>query len=183
MANDPELVIIKRIQEGETGLFDILVRQYRQPLYAFLRSLIRNDADAEDICQETFVRAYRSIGSYKSKCKFSTWLFTIAHNTAKTFLSKYAAVIREDISERPDSYNFHDDVEKREIFSFIDEAINALSGDKRKVMHLFYRENMSYTEITDITGISMNTVKSHLFRGKETVREFLVSHGVTLSEG
>lgn len=183
MPTDPELIVIQRIQDGETGLFDILVRQYRQPLYAFLRSIIRNDDDAEDVCQEAFVRAFRSIGSYKSRCKFSTWLFTIAHNTAKTFISKYSAVIQEDISDRPDSHNFHDDVETGEIFSFIDDAIKTLPGDRRTVMHLFYRENMSYTEITDITGISMNTVKSHLFRGKETVREYLIGHGVTLSEG
>jgi RNA polymerase sigma-70 factor (ECF subfamily) len=182
MPADPELTAICRIQNGETGLFDTLVRQYRQPLYAFLRSIVRNDEDAEDLCQETFVRAFRSIGSYKSKCRFSTWLFTIGHNTAKTFLSRYSVIMREDIEDRPDSHNFHDDVETKEIFTFIDEAIRSLPGDKRQVMHLFYRENMSYAEIVGITGISMNTVKSHLFRGKEIVREYLIGHGVTLSE-
>jgi len=179
---EPESEIVERIQSGETGLFSVLVRSYQSSLFSFLRSIVRNDADAEDLCQESFIRAYRAIGTYKAKSKFSTWLFSIAYNRAKTHLSKKSMTVSDDISRFVSSCNTASDAENNDLMRIIDEAINQLPEDKRSALHLFYREELSYREIAEVTGVPMNTIKSHIYRGKESLREYLSRAGIGLKE-
>jgi RNA polymerase sigma-70 factor (ECF subfamily) len=185
--------LIYAFQRGDIGAFEEIVHRYKDPLYNFTNRLLGDSMFSEDIVQETFLRVYRNKHRYHQIAKFSTWIYTIASNLAKTELRRrkirnFFSISSKGADERdydlPDaSTNVERDVDgvlKNEI---ILREIGALPAHFREAVLLRDVQDFSYEEISKILKVPLGTVKSRVNRGRSRLQKrlrFLVSEG---SEG
>ncbi len=175
MDRETEIALLKQIKEGSFFVFERFITEYQTRLFAFIFSLVKNRDDASDLCQETFFKAYKSIRSFKGKSKFSTWLFQIGYFQALNFLKRKKK--RVDILKKMDPSiqidRYSHDLEVKEISQEIDKYMKEIPFNCRTALHLFYKEERNYKEIASIMRIPLNSVKSHIYRGKEEIRNKL----------
>ena len=178
--------VIARVRAGQPELFEIIMRRYNQRLYRVTRSIVRNDAEAEDVVQEAYVSAYTHLAQYAGDAKFSTWLTRIAVNEGLRRLRKRGRA--DDIermasttplaAESPEKH-----VSDREVGQIMETAIDRLPSGYRSVVMLRDVEDLSTAETADCLGIPVATVKTRLHRGHALLRESLGSTlGVTRRE-
>jgi RNA polymerase sigma-70 factor (ECF subfamily) len=179
MTRSEEIRVIARAKRGHADAFRELVEAYQNRLFAFVWRMVRNHHEAEDLCQAAFVKAYESLKSYSTNYAFSTWLFTIAYRLCLNSMRKKKAVSGEtDFSYVGDG---EDDValslanseEAKRLRDLIWTAVDQLSPPQKSAVLLFYREGKSCQEIGIVLGIPAVTVKSHLHRGREKLRQLL----------
>ncbi|MEA4833312.1 ECF RNA polymerase sigma factor SigW [bioreactor metagenome] len=181
-----EKSLVKKAQDGDKGAFEELMRRYEKKIYCFVLSYVKNPHDAEDVTQDTFLRAYRFINSFAFRSSVSTWLHTIAKNMSMTFIKKkstYSCVSAE--TEEMDLYETsvvcaasgqktpEDQVIGDELMIYIKNAIESLPDEFREVIVMREINSLSYTEIAEITESELGTVKSRISRGRAMLREFL----------
>lgn len=169
------LDVVIRSQEGDQEAFYQLFRRYNKPILSFIYNIVGEQPLAEEITQETFVRAYRSLKNLKDSSKFSTWLFGIAKN-----------IIRETLKEK--DYQQHVKLEEidlenedtpdkqminSELNEVIKQAVLSLNEDWRIVFTLKMFQQTSYEEIAEITGWSIGKIKTDLHRARLEVRKKL----------
>ena len=170
--------IIVRVLRGETQAFATLVERYRNYVFTLALRLSQSREDAEEIAQDSFVKAYRSLADFKGGSKFSTWLYTITHNTGITFLRKrkmevqsidedrHAQLLDSQVSDfRADS------METRSRAQMVNKAIRMLSAEDAQIITLFYQGDQSLQEIGQVMGMDPNTVKVRLFRARQRLKE------------
>lgn len=175
--------LITRFQRGDMYAFDLIVKRYKDQLLNFAYRFLGDMEDSEDIVQETFLRVFRKKKAYKNIAKFSTWIYTITGNLAKTELRRRKRKKLFSISgvgyeekdfEIPDIKHGPDDqaesVVKDEI---IQKAIDSLSGKFKEVIILRDIQELSYEEISKIAKIPLGTVKSRVNRGRLKLQEKL----------
>jgi RNA polymerase sigma-70 factor (ECF subfamily) len=179
--SDEEL--IARFQEGDVYAFDTIVHRYKDPLLNFVYHFLGDRIDAEDVVQETFVRVYRNKHMYRNIAKFSTWIYTIASNLAKTELRRRKRRRLFSISQMgydnkdydvPDPLRTADlqvDGTMKEVF--IRKEIDALPVKFKEVVVLRDIDEFSYEEISDILKIPIGTVKSRVNRGRMRLQKRL----------
>lgn len=152
--------------------FETFVRQQQEPVRRFLLSLCAGDrATADDLAQEAFIKAFVSFHTFASRSKMSTWLFRIAYNTFIDYTRK-ARPERAELSEAAMALS-GDQADGRFENEALYRAIARLSEDEKAVTLLFYMEDKSLKEISAITGIKTNTIKSHLSRARNHLKEYL----------
>jgi RNA polymerase sigma-70 factor (ECF subfamily) len=175
MEKAEENIVIKRIKAGEFDLFEDIVKRYQNGLYNFIFTIVKNKDDAMDLCQETFLKAYKALSSYKGKSSFSTWLYRIGYNTSINYLKKNKRMINLEIEKLNLHYqnNEYEKVEKKEMKKAIGEILSNLNAKYKTPIFLFFNENRSYKEIAEIMKIPLNSVKSYIFRGKEIIKQIL----------
>lgn len=183
--SDEEL--IASFQEGRVEAFNILVGRYKHPLINFVYRYVGDYAEADDVVQETFIRVYQKKHSYQPIAKFSTWIYTIATNLAKTQLRRRHRRALVSLSSRRNERGDRDfelpdrsrpvDAEANRVFQreFLEKALAALPEKYREVVILFDIQELSYEEICSITGLNMGTLKSRLNRGRTQLQKFLSS--------
>jgi RNA polymerase sigma-70 factor (ECF subfamily) len=169
-----DLYIAGRVAAGERELFRHLVIRHQKAVYGMGRSFFRNHEDIADFVQEVFLKAYRSLARFESRSRFSTWLYTIAYNTAVNGVTRrreYQSLAEnEEVVDR-------DNPERKLIRDAARDAVLTAVGelpDRYRIcvdMYFFY--DRSYQEIGAITGFPVNTIKSHVFRAKKLLREKL----------
>jgi RNA polymerase sigma-70 factor, ECF subfamily len=180
--SDEEL--IAEAQNDNAMAFNILVGRYKDPLTNFVFRFVGDMDDCQDIVQESFVRAYRNRASYKPVAKFSTWMYTIATNLAKSFLRRRklrrvftfsrAADEPEPIYEVPDENARADALlETHQRQERIQKALEELPNRYREIVVLRDIQELSYEEIAAITGLPMGTVKSRINRARALLQEML----------
>lgn len=173
--NDAEL--IKQILNGNMNAFTFLVNQHQKLVVHIIGRLIQRQDELEDVCQEVFMKVYQNLGKYRYECKLSTWIATIAYNTAINYLRKFkkgGEVEPDDSSAMRNLSDFNSDTyEKADLHRYIREQIEKLPVQYRTVLTLFHLEEFSYQEIEQITGMPEGTVKSYLFRAKALLKEKL----------
>ena len=183
-ASQSDEELIASFQQGHTEAFNVIVARYKNQLVNFTYRYLGDYDEADDVAQETFLRVYKNKDAYKPVAKFSTWLYTIATNLAKTQLRRrkrhliFSLHRKEENTDR--SFEISDvryaaDLEahaslKHEI---IQNALDAISPKYREVVVLFDIQEFSYEEICAITGLNMGTVKSRLNRGRKQLQELL----------
>jgi RNA polymerase sigma-70 factor (ECF subfamily) len=181
-ADASDLSLVRRVQRGDKGAFDALVLKYQHKLVKLVMRYVRNPAEAEDIAQEAFIKAYRALPQFRGDSAFYTWLYRIAINTAKN------AVVSRDRS--PIEYNIdrHDNDESYEmqgrmkdsetpeglvltdeIRTTVNAAIDALPEDLRTAIVLRELEGLSYEEIAAAMDCPVGTVRSRIFRAREAI--------------
>lgn len=177
--------LISRFQQGELAAYDELVKRFKLPLFSFINRIVKNPGVAEDILQETFIRLYINKDSYRQIAKFSTWIFTIGSNLAKTELRKRK--VRKWISlsgysddDRPievvdKSASPIDDVQRLDIREKFNVEINKLPQVFREVIELRDVQELSYDEISSILKVPLGTVKSRVNRGRQRLKKKLQS--------
>ena len=178
-----DALIVRQIQEGNSNAYNILVIKYQHKIRDVAFRFTNNQADASDIAQEAFIKAYRAIGSFRGDCSFYTWLYRITVNTAKSFLesnSKHRYSLDVDApdfesqdtqgvltsQESPDRL-----IESDELKKVIFKALNELPSDLKQAIMLREIDGMSYEEIASIMKTPIGTVRSRIFRARQFIEE------------
>lgn len=175
--------IIDKVVRGEQSLYAHLVKRYQSFVFTIALRYTPNREDAEEIAQDVFVKAYRSLADFRGESKFSTWLYTIVTTTCITFLRKKKVTIHsldnEHIFEAADNQNSAfkaNQVEQKSKAQAINEAIKLLSVDDARIITLFYQAEQSLEEIGRIIGIDPNTAKVKLHRARQRLKEKMEKH-------
>ena len=183
--NDAELML--RVREGDDGAYSYLVEKYRTPIIHFMFRMVRNQAVAEELAQEAFLRVYRSRQTYRAEARFSTWLYRIATNLGvnharDTKQERSAQTIYLDAPDpetgtTPDvadmSPSAEQDMVRDERMQAIREHVMALPERQRVAVLMHKYQGMDYREIGDVLKLSESATKSLLFRAYQTLRERL----------
>ena len=185
-ADVSDLSLVRRVQRGDKGAFDALVLKYQHKLVKLVMRYVRNPAEAEDIAQEAFIKAYRALPQFRGDSAFYTWLYRIAINTAKN-----AVVARDrnpveydlDRGNTDESYDMQGRMKDSEtpeglvltdeIRSTVNAAIAALPDDLRTAIVLRELEGLSYEEIAAAMECPVGTVRSRIFRAREAIDQRL----------
>jgi RNA polymerase sigma-70 factor, ECF subfamily len=162
------------VLDGDTEAFAILVKRHRARVTRLGMSFFRDEDDAADFTQDVFVKAYTALASFKGKSLFSTWLLRIAYNTAINSKKR----MREQISLDPETEMARapgaDELHLREETALAVRAAMAdLPPRQALCIELYFYYDLKYSEISEITGYPVNTIKSHVFRAKRMLRERL----------
>ena len=195
--SDEEL--IAPLKSGESGAFEELLRRYEGKVYGLTRSVTRNESDAQDALQDTFLSIYRKIGTFKEAASLSTWIYRIAINAAlmkvrrrrpeertiplDEFQPQYderghRAVIQPDWPVRGDEM-----LERRELAELLRESIGALPPDYRSVFVLRDQEGLSTQEAAAVLDLSVSAIKSRLHRARLFLRERIKRHWMNSAGG
>ncbi|MGC8521246.1 MAG: RNA polymerase sigma factor RpoE [Steroidobacteraceae bacterium] len=181
-ADVSDLSLVRRVQRGDKGAFDVLVLKYQHKLVKLVTRYVRNPAEAEDIAQEAFIKAYRALPQFRGESAFYTWLYRIAINTAKNaVVSRDRSPVdydfdRDSIDESYDMQGRLKDSETPEGLVLTDEirqtvngAIEQLPEDLRTAIVLRELEGLSYEQIAATMGCPVGTVRSRIFRAREAI--------------
>lgn len=160
---------IDRIQAGDTDCFGCLLDRYGRQVFSLIRKIVENREDAEELTQDVFLKAFRSLSTFNRTCSFSTWIYRIAYNTAISATRKqrreYLSIDEsrlENLPEEPILPDGENDEAHRA--EKLDAALKQLSPDERALILLFYMEEKTVGEVAEISGISVSNVKIKLFR-------------------
>ena len=179
---DPDRELVDRAREGSQEAFADLVRRYQARIFNLARVSTRNDADAEDVAQEIFVRVYRGLRTFRGDSAFRTWLYRIAVNVTRTQAGRpslfgwFRRVEPEDVGgadpleSLPGGDAVEDSVAYRDA---IDHALGRLTADLRMAVTLRDIEGLEYREIAEVLGVPIGTVMSRISRGREKLRPIL----------
>ncbi len=178
---DAELV--RRTLSGDTHCYDVLVQRYQRQVYSLLFRLLGNATDAEDLLQETFIKAYRALHSFRQDASFLTWLYKIAANLSIDLMrmrrSRATASLDEeaDFGREPPATDRRSDPEetamREAVAESVHEAIMELPERYRRAVLLRHVADMSIEEIAEALCLPTGTVKTHLFRARAILRERL----------
>jgi RNA polymerase sigma-70 factor (ECF subfamily) len=180
--------LVRLAKKGDTGAFGQLMLEYQNKIYRLARRMTETDEDAEDVLQEAFIKAFKSLSGFKGKSKFSTWLYRITVNLALMKLRrKKIDSISLDEPVATDEGSVQREIEdeamgpleeliESESMEVLDEAINELPKNYRAVFVLRHVEGLSTEETAKIVGISVPAVKSRLHRTRLLLREKLLGH-------
>ena len=176
-----DLELVKRAQRNERGAFDLLVLRYQHKVIKLVARLLRDPAEAEDVAQEAFVKAYRALGSFRGDSAFYTWLYRIAVNTARNTMAsrqrrplEYEADLSESEQSSVDARMKDTDtpeaaVLSEEIHQTVNRAVEELPEDLRTAIILREIEGLSYEEIAAAMDCPVGTVRSRIFRAREAI--------------
>lgn len=175
-----DIEIITSILEGNTSAFADLVKRHQRYVFTLAMRYAKNREDAEEIAQDTFVKAYRALGTFKQTSKFSTWLFTITYTTAMTFLRK-KRLLTDSINDEESGIQLENHIssyqangiEQRSGYVFLNQAIDQLMPDDAAIITLFYKGEQSLEEIGQALKMEPNTIKVKLHRARTRLKEKL----------
>lgn len=177
---DNELVV--RVQRGDKAAFDLLVLKYQRKIMRLVSRMVRDQAEVEDVVQEAFIKAYRALPQFRGDSAFYTWLYRIAINTARNWLSSAgrrpsapSAIETEDGETFDETDNLTDIstpesvLASRQVAAAVNEAIETLPDELRTAIVLREIEGMSYEDIAQSMGCPIGTVRSRIFRAREAI--------------
>lgn len=178
---DLDFQLIQRIQNGEQQAFTLLVRKYQNRVANILTRYLRNNGDIADVTQEVFIKVYKSLPSFRGESAFYTWLYRIAVNTAKNYLTSQGRrppsadidAMEADSYDGSEALREADDPESvlrsQEIKNVILNTIEQLPAELKSAITLRELEGMSYEEIANIEDCPIGTVRSRIFRARDAI--------------
>ncbi|MDB4673680.1 sigma-70 family RNA polymerase sigma factor [Verrucomicrobiales bacterium] len=186
---DPDAPLVERAQAGDTAAFDELVRKHSQRLYGLVYNMTSNHEDTNDLLQDVFAKAYRSLKRFRGQSAFYTWIYTIATNMTLNFLKKRNRRKGQMSLNDLDSLVENDkefievvskgqntpvrEADLNELQQRLNDAMMELSEDHRAVVTMFDIQGMPHAEISQILGVSEGTVRSRLFYAHRHLQTFL----------
>ena len=179
---------VEKAQQGDTRAFDRLVTKHRGKIYAMILNMVKNDADAWDLSQEAFIKAWKALSKFEARARFTTWLFRISHNAVYDWLRKRRIQGEGELNDevfdagridpgaptapkqekRPDEA-----LEQSELQRQIEDAIGKLSEEHRDVILLREVQGLDYKEIAEVTGNSLGTIMSRLHYARKKLQSYL----------
>jgi RNA polymerase sigma-70 factor (ECF subfamily) len=179
---ESDLVLVKRVQRGDKTAFDLLVRKYQHKVVKLVLRYVRNPAEAEDIAQEAFIKAYRALPQFRGDSAFYTWMYRIAINTAKNSLAsrdRSPIAYDLDLTDPEESHSVQSKLQDpdtpegmaltEEIRLIVNSAIDALPEELKTAIVLRELDGLSYEEISAAMECPVGTVRSRIFRAREAI--------------
>lgn len=170
--------IIARVLNGDQGAYAVLVNRYQNLVFTICLRYVKTREDAEEVAQDVFVKAYRSLADFKGQSKFSTWLYTITTTSSITFLRKKKLEVHSLDNEHvfakaslQDGGMSANQVEHKSRVDMVNQAIQLLSPDDAQVITLFYKGEQTLEEIAQTLGKETNAVKVQLHRARGRLKE------------
>lgn len=185
---DDDFRLVARAQQGDFASYDALVTRHRGRIFAMIRNMIHQEADAWDLSQEVFIKAWNALPRFEAKARFSTWLYRIAHNVVYDWTRKRkiesAGELNDEIFEREriDSSSFttpaggespDETMAHGELRAKIEVALGKLSPEHREVVILKDVQGLSYKEIAEVMACSLGTVMSRLYYARQKLQGLL----------
>lgn len=181
MEQEQDIIYIKRVLGGEREAFAFLVDKYKSMVFTLALRLTRSREEAEEIAQETFIKAYQSLGSFQGKSKFSSWLYRIVYNTGISHLRKqYKGGISLDEVNIPEelyveSKKNYEALAQEDRKKYLEVALDALDKEERVLIVLYYYEERDLDDIAAIAGITKTNTKVRLYRARKKMLTSLES--------
>ncbi|WP_219114210.1 RNA polymerase sigma factor RpoE [Janthinobacterium sp. UMAB-56] len=179
-------LLVEQVQAGDKRAFDVLVSKYQRRLMRLVSRLVHDPAEAEDVVQETFIKAYRALRHFRGDAAFYTWLYRIGINTAKNYLvtqGRRAATSSDAGAEQAESFEDGNKLRdnntpesvlaSKQIAATVNAAMELLPIELRTAIVLREIEGLSYEEISEIMACPIGTVRSRIFRAREVIAEKL----------
>ncbi|HXU33834.1 MAG TPA: sigma-70 family RNA polymerase sigma factor [Thermoanaerobaculia bacterium] len=186
--------LVARALAGSERAFADLVRRYERPIFSLIVRMVHDSTIAEDVAQETFLKAYRRLDTYDPTRKFSSWLFKIAHNATLDHLRRpsldtlpldahgddeadFAAILADEKTESPEAGAGRYDLARA-----LDRGLRGLRAEYSEVLLLRFRQGLSYQEIAEVTGQPLGTVKTNIHRARKELAAALGGLGWHLTD-
>ena len=173
MANNDDDYYIKKILEGDSNSFGVLVERYQNMVFALAFKMLKQREESEEVSQDTFIKVYKSLSKFHGESKFSTWIYRIAYNTCLDRIkknSRFSNSIEIDNIPTKDiqlTDTIFEGIERKERSEIVQRCMNQLPEDERVILHLFYFEELSLKEIVTIVSMTEGNVKVKLFRARK----------------
>ncbi len=172
-------IIINQVIEGNTNAFAVLVERYKDLVFTLALRMLKNREEAEEVAQDTFVKAFRKIENFKGESKFSTWIYRVAYNTCLDRIKKNKKYLND---VEIDAFTAHqvvaldnvlETIENRERNQIIQHCIKGLPEEESFLLTLYYFDDLSLDEISKVVGINANAIKVKLFRSRKKLAKLL----------
>ncbi|GAB2791807.1 RNA polymerase sigma factor [Rhabdobacter roseus] len=183
-----DATLIRRVLAGDRHAFQWLIRANERLVYSVVWKIVQNKQDTEDICQDVFLKVYQKLPTFKFESQLSTWIARIAYNEALGKLRK-----RDILAQAADADEEHfqerfvelaatpaEELEARETKEVLQRAIEQLPVHYRTLLTMYHLEELSYDEMTEVSGLPLGTVKNYLYRARHLLKELLQkNHALT----
>jgi RNA polymerase sigma-70 factor (ECF subfamily) len=176
-----DLGLVKRAKSGDYQAFDLLVLKYQSRLISTAFKFVKDVQISEDIVQDSFIKAFKALESFREDSSFYTWIYRITVNTSKNFLvskKRKSELLNSDLSEEAsyeiepiEAYSPEDLLQATQLKKVITETIDQLGEDTRTALTLRELDGLSYEQIADVVNCPVGTVRSRIFRGREVIDE------------
>lgn len=179
MDNKGDILYIEQVLAGKINAYSFIVDRHKDKAYNLAFRICGNHEEAEEIAQDSFLKAYKSLSGFKMKSSFATWLYRIVYNTAisQVRIKKKGILSLEDFpADATDfigSNTSEEEAEKEYRTSLVNFALQKINEEERSLISLYYYNDMSIEEISDVTGISKSNVKVRLFRARQKMLEII----------
>ncbi len=189
MTREQEAQIVNKVLRGDVNAFETLVVEYEKNVYAIAQRMTGNPEDAADMTQETFIKAFNSLQSFRGDSKFSVWLYRIATNVCLDFLRSRnrkptVSLSVEDDEGEESQLDIADESQSPELLlergltrDAVRRGLDALSPEYRQILLLREIQGLSYEEISQVLSLEVGTVKSRIFRARKRLCAFLIADG------
>ncbi|MEI7490700.1 MAG: RNA polymerase sigma factor [Bacteroidota bacterium] len=173
-----DVALVNALKAGNTNAFRFLVEKYRNLVWHMVLRMTNRQEDAEDLCQEVFIRVFKQIDKFRGEAKLSTWIGSIAYNACvdhvrknkREVLSSADPILTINLAQS-DVSPLLNNIDRNTMKILVHRIIEKMPLQYRTVITLFHLEEFSYREIEEITGMPEGTVKSYLSRGREIIRQ------------
>ena len=176
-----DLGLVKRAKSGDYQAFDLLVLKYQSRLISTAFKFVKDVQISEDIVQDSFIKAFKALESFREDSSFYTWIYRITVNTSKNFLvskKRKSELLNSDLSEEAsyeiepvETYSPEDLLQATQLQKVITETFDQLGEDTRTALTLRELDGLSYEQIADVVNCPVGTVRSRIFRGREVIDE------------
>lgn len=179
MKNLTDFEIIESVKKGNQSDYALLIDRYKNKAFSLLVRMLKNEMEAEEVLQDCFLKAFKSLANFRYESKFSTWFYRIVYNTALTRLSAKKRKIENEMSSIQDHFELKSSndfrvTEQKDIAKYIHQLIEKLPVNYASVISMFYLENMSCEEISEAMETSVANVKVMLHRSRNALRDQLL---------
>jgi RNA polymerase sigma factor (sigma-70 family) len=184
MKNLTDLEIIESVKKGNQSDYALLIDRYKNKAFSLLVRMLKNEMESEEVLQDCFLKAFKSLGSFRQESKFSTWFYRIVYNTALTRLSAKKRKIETEMSSIEDHLEIKSEYdyrasEQKDASEFIHKIIEQLPAKYASVINMYYLDNMSCEEISKIVNASVANIKVMLHRSRSVLRDELIKNNYT----
>ncbi|MFT4204282.1 MAG: sigma-70 family RNA polymerase sigma factor [Chitinophagaceae bacterium] len=185
MSIDNDILVINEVLGGDVQAFAHLVNRYQQYVFTLAYRLVANREDAEEIAQDSFVKAYRYLADFRQESRFSTWLYTIVQRNAISFLRKRQLDTQPmdnkelEVQDHASSFQL---LQYKSDKQMLNAALALLKPEEASVLSLFYLQDQSLDEIAQILGVESNTAKVRLFRARQKLKQVIETHFLELKQ-
>jgi RNA polymerase sigma-70 factor (ECF subfamily) len=179
MNNIADFDCIEKVLNGDINSYSLLIEKYQNMIYTLAYRLLNDRHNAEELAQDTFMKAFNNLSQFKRESKFSSWLYTICYRTGLNRIKKTKTGLRsEELQDFHYNINYDGDdslqlMTKKERHTNVNNSLSILSPEDKYIIQLFYYEEMSIKEIVDIVGLTETNIKSRLFRSRKALYQVL----------